>query len=259
MRQHARSIHDQALALVQGGTSNAEAARRLGVPAGTVGYWVHNDRARRGASPGTKTFRPCPRCDGRDLDEAAYAYLLGLYLGDGYIVQYATHRSPSLVITCDASWPGLIDAAEAAVRSVFPHNRTCRVRKTGCVDVKVYSNHLPCLFPQHGPGKKHERGISLEGWQRGVVGAWPWEFVRGLIHSDGSRCVNWTERTVNGERKRYTYARYFFTNRSADIRRLYTGTLETLGVEWRQANAWNVSVARRASVELMDRHVGPKC
>src|SRR3954469_14295206 len=26
----------------------------------------------------------------------------------------------------------------------------------------VYSSHLPCLFPQHGAGKKHERPIVLE-------------------------------------------------------------------------------------------------
>jgi hypothetical protein len=63
---------------------------------------------------------------------------------------------------------------------------------------------------------------------------------------------------VGGERKRYTYGRYFFTNRSADIRGLYTAALDRLGVEWRQANAWNVSVARRASVALMDRFVGAK-
>jgi hypothetical protein len=258
MKPHARSIRDTALALVRDGLSNAETARRLGVPAGTVGYWLHSDRARRGVAPVGAADRPCPRCDGRDLDTPAYSYLLGLYLGDGYIVQHSAHRSPSLVITCDASWPGLIDAAEAAVRAVFPHNRTCRVRRTGCVDVKVYSNHLPCLFPQHGVGRKHERRIVLEGWQWGVVEGDPWGFVRGLVHSDGCRMTNWVERTVGGERRRYEYARYFFTNRSADIRGLFTDALGLVGVEWRQANAWNVSVARRASVELMDRHVGPK-
>ena len=26
--------------------------------------------------------------------------------------------------------------------------------------------HWPCLFPQHGPGRKHERKIRLEAWQR---------------------------------------------------------------------------------------------
>jgi hypothetical protein len=33
----------------------------------------------------------------------------------------------------------------------------------------VYHRHLSCLFPQHGPGKKHERPIELEPWQCGLV------------------------------------------------------------------------------------------
>jgi hypothetical protein len=31
-----------------------------------------------------------------------------------------------------------------------------------------------------------------------------------------------------------------------------------LGVEHRRSNAWNVSVARRASVAILDEHVGAK-
>ncbi len=257
MVPHSLSIRQSALTLLRSGVPNAEVSRRLGVPKGTVGHWLHNDRAKHGTLPG-HFQRPCPRCDGRELDETAYSYLLGLYLGDGYIVEYAKHRAPSLSIACDEGWPGLINAAEAAMRAVFPDNKTCQVRSVGCRYVKLYSKHLPCLFPQHGPGKKHDRLIALEPWQQGIVDAHPWEFVRGLIHSDGSRCTNWTERTVKGVRKRYEYPRYFFTNRSEDIRRLYTRTLDALGVEWRQANGWNVSVARRKSVELMDRHIGPK-
>lgn len=32
----------------------------------------------------------------------------------------------------------------------------------------------------------------------------------------------------------------------------------TLGAGWKRANAQNISVARKASVALMDTHVGPK-
>jgi len=70
--------------------------------------------------------------------------------------------------------------------------------------------------------------------------------------------VNWATRPLRTGIKRYGYPRYFFTNKSPDIRRLFTDTLDTLGVEWKQANAWNISVARQASVALMDEHVGPK-
>ncbi len=128
--------------------------------------------------------------------------------------------------------------------------------------VTSFSRHWPCLFPQHGPGRKHTRSIVLEPWQQAIVDAHPWQFIRGLIHSDGCRITNWTTRTVGGERKRYEYPRYFFTNKSDDIRKLFTDTLAKVGVEWsilaRGSSPFNVSVARRASVALMDAHVGPK-
>ncbi|MFE9770146.1 helix-turn-helix domain-containing protein [Streptomyces sp. NPDC005931] len=256
MRFRGADVRQHALTLLRDGAGNAEVARALNVPPGTVSYWKHVDRAKRGECPGIHRAG-CPLCHGRALDEQAYSYLLGLYLGDGHISHYDGHRVPSLMITCDQGWPGLMDACEEAVRAVFPGHAVCRVRKTGCRNVKVYSKHLTCLFPQHGPGKKHERAIVLEPWQRAVVDAYPWEFVRGLVHSDGCRMTNWATRTVGGERKRYEYPRYFFTNKSADIRRLYTDTLDRLGVEWTESG-FNVSVARRASVALMDLRVGPK-
>jgi hypothetical protein len=148
------------------------------------------------------------------------------------------------------------------MRAVFPDNSVWRRRRKGCSDVKVYSMHLVCLFPQHGPGRKHERRIALEPWQQEIVDAYPWEFVRGLIHSDGCRITNWTTRLVGGERKRYEYPRYFFSNKSDDIRKLFTDTLDKVGVEWttlaRNSDPFNISVARKASVALMDAHVGPK-
>lgn len=261
MNFHGTAVRQKALTLLRGGARNADVARRLGVPSGTVAYWLHVDRSKRGECPG-KHDPECPRCDGRDLDPAAYSYLLGLYLGDGHISQYSAHRVPNLMITCAETWPGLMDDCEKAMRIVFPGNAVCRVRRTGCRNVKVYSKHLECLFPQHGPGKKHERRIVLEGWQQAIVDAHPWEFVRGLVHSDGCRITNWTTRLVGGVRKRYEYPRYFFTNVSDDIRRLFTDTLDKLGVEWtrctRGGSPYSISVARRASVRLMDAHVGPK-
>lgn len=117
-------------------------------------------------------------------------------------------------------------------------------------------------LPSARTGKKHERRIILKAWQREIVDAHPWEFVRGLIHSDGCRITNWTTRLVGGERKRYEYPRYFFANKSDDIRKLLSDTLDRVGVEWttlaRGSDPFNISVARRASVALMDAHVGPK-
>ncbi len=257
MEFHSLEVRQMAVSLLRSGTRNAEVARRLNVPLGTVGYWKHVDRSKRGECPGSHN-PDCPRCDGSPLDLPAYAYLLGLYLGDGHISRYSGHRVPNLMITCDDHWPGLMDLAEQAIQRVFPFNQVCRVRKIGCHNIKVYSKHLECLFPQHGPGKKHARRIALVDWQQVIVDAHPWEFIRGLIHSDGCRVTNWTVR--NG--KRYEYPRYFFTNKSDDIRKLCTDTLAKVGVQWtilaRGSDPFNVSIARKASVALMDAHIGPK-
>ncbi|MEU2391647.1 helix-turn-helix domain-containing protein [Streptomyces sp. NPDC007369] len=254
MSAHDLSVRETALTLLRGGMPNAEVARRLDVPVGTVGWWRHEDRKHRG-EPYTRPA-DCPICTDRPFDHRAYAYLLGLYLGDGHIV--SKHKQHHLSIFCDATQTGLIDAAEDAMHRVMPQQKTGRRRQRGCVEVKSYAHHWPCLFPQHGPGKKHDRQITLESWQQDIVDAHPWEFVRGLIHSDGCRTTNWTVR--NG--KRYEYPRYFFTNKSDDIRGLLTDTLTRLGVRWtvlkRDGDPFNVSVARKECVALMDRHVGPK-
>lgn len=258
---HGTEVRHKALSLLKSGATGADVARQLNVPRGTISYWLHTDRSKRNECPG-KPAPQCSRCHGTELPESAYVYLLGLYLGDGHISQHSRHRAPNLMITLDDAWPGIQDEAEAAVRRVFPDNSTCRVRKPGCHNIKVYSKHLLCLFPQHGPGRKHERQIALAGWQQKLVDANPWDFVRGLIHSDGCRITNWTTRVVGGEQKRYEYPRYWFTNVSDDIRQLYTDTLDKLGIEWthctRAGKHYNISVARRASVALMDAHVGPK-
>ncbi|MDH6127140.1 hypothetical protein [Kitasatospora sp. GP82] len=104
--------------------------------------------------------------------------------------------------------------------------------------------------------------IVLTSWRQRIVDAHPWELLRGLIHSDGCRITNWATRAVGGVLKRYEYPRYFFTDTSTDIVRILTGALEAVGVEWKAVNrpsgAVNVSIARRASVALMDAHIGPK-
>ena len=139
---------------------------------------------------------------------------------------------------------------------VLPANKVTIIKhqKTRLDEVNCYSRHWPCLLPQHGPGRKHERRIILDDWQREISDRYPWRFLRGLIHSDGSRFMN----TIQHRDKTYVYPRYVFSNRSDDIRRLFCEYCDKVGVEWRQMNQRSISVARRNSVALMDRHVGPK-
>ncbi|MET7361383.1 helix-turn-helix domain-containing protein [Streptomyces sp. NPDC005562] len=258
MDQHSPTLRAQAVTLMRQGIPNRVVAERLNIPRGTIGWWRSEDRKARGETYEQPT--DCPQCTGRELDETAYAYLLGLYLGDGHII--AKRKQHHLSIFCNAEQTGLIAAAEEAMRQVMPLPSVATRYKQGCTEVKSFSKHWPCLFPQHGPGRKHERKIALEPWQQEIVDAHPWDFIRGLIHSDGCRITNWTTRLVSGVRKRYEYPRYFFTNKSDDIRDLFTRALDALGVGWthctRHGNPFNISVARKADVALMDVHVGPK-
>ncbi|MDJ1133200.1 transcriptional regulator [Streptomyces iconiensis] len=245
----------RALALVAQGRSLNSVSKETGISRWALRAW----QQRLEPLP----HSACPRCSAPPTlpeNPGAYSYLLGLYLGDGCVSRLA--RTYTLRISCANSWPDLIEACERAIRAVRPDNSVCRVQAPGCVAVSASSVHWPCLFPQHGPGRKHERRVVLETWQRKTVDAYPWELVRGLVHSDGCRITNWTTRTVGGVRKRYEYPRYFFSNKSLDIARLYGRTLDELGVEWTSSrsrkNSYNISVARKASVALMDARVGAK-
>ncbi|MBO1335423.1 helix-turn-helix domain-containing protein [Streptomyces sp. VRA16 Mangrove soil] len=249
----------RALALVAQGRSLNSVSKQTGISRAAIRSWQV-----RIEPLGWDRAAACPRCEEVPRppeDPVAYSYLLGLYLGDGCI-SYLRRNTYFLRIACADAWPGLITLCAEAMQAVRPANKVFRVQRQGCQSVTCYSNHWPCLFPQHGPGKKHNRKITLAFWQQEIVDAHPWAFIRGLIHSDGCRITNWTEKTVGGERKRYEYPRYFFSNKSDDIRQLFTDTLDKLGVGWKQCarngNAFNISIARKQDVALVDAHVGPK-
>jgi hypothetical protein len=118
---------------------------------------------------------PCPIVE--------YAALLGFYLGDGCVSRAPRHFA--LRVSCDATYPQVIDDVAALMRIVHPTRPVFRVTAPGCVVVQSNWQHWPCLFPQHGPGRKHERPIVLEDWQRAIVQQCPADFLRGLFHSDG--------------------------------------------------------------------------
>ncbi|MBB6343900.1 helix-turn-helix domain-containing protein [Nonomuraea muscovyensis] len=251
------TVRHHVLRLLRSGLSVSEASRQSGVSRSTIREW--RDR-RVPDSPMTGT---CPRC--ADPPHApspapAYAYLLGLYLGDGCLSRVGDPAKDvwSLRIICADAWPGLIRECVDAQRAVRPTNKVRVVPKQGCREVNSYSKHWPHLLPQHGPGMKHQRTIALHGWQREIVSAQPGWFVRGLIHSDGYRGDNHVRRALPGGVRCYSYPRYLFKNESADILGLCGEALDLLGVAWRHNKRNEISVARREAVELLDLFVGPK-
>lgn len=181
-----------------------------------------------------------------------YAYLLGQYLGDGSIV--GTRRGVfRLEIACTATYPSVTAECGTAVAYVLGRVPSTRSRP-GVSLVTAYSKHWPCVFPQHGPGRKHERRLRLWLWQRELVERNPEAFVRGLLHSDGCRYVNRV--TVRG--KRYQYPSYDFSNASADIHDLFRWACDLTGVAWRRRGERGTAVTTRAAVEQLDAFVGPK-
>jgi hypothetical protein len=118
---------------------------------------------------------------------SAYSYLLGIYLGDGYISKEP--RTYRLRISQDQRYPELINLARFSIARVLGGDlaRVGAVRCVGCAAVSAHWSHWPCLFPQHGPGRKHQRPIVLADWQSAIVHAYPRQLLRGLIHSDGCR------------------------------------------------------------------------
>jgi hypothetical protein len=185
------------------------------------------------------------------LPQRQYSYLLGVYLGDGCI-SAAPRAVWKLRLAMDAAYPGIIRESCAAMEAVVPGKQAhCYQRNDEhCVEISMYWKHWPCLFPQHGSGRKHLRSIVLASWQEAIVGRQREAFIRGLIHSDGCRVVA-NDRGVAS-------VRYHFSNLSEDIKALYCQSLDALGIPWTKPCARQIAVYRKSAVAKLDQFIGPK-
>jgi hypothetical protein len=236
-------------------------ARRIsaltGLPVSTVRDWLAGLTPRRNGA----SLTSCEACGApahrfADLP-AAYVYLLGLYLGDGCISAYR-RGVYKLRVHLDLRYPGIVDACEAAIKAVAPGRKVHRLKRRSnytssddysLVEVSAYWKAWPCLFPQHGPGRKHDRRIELADWQQDLVARHPQELLRGLVHSDGCRFIN--------TGRQWSHPRYSFSNRSADILKIFRDACDLMALHWTTAGH-TVYVSRKADVAVMDRFIGPK-
>jgi hypothetical protein len=249
---HPPGVRNAALALLAIGLNDGEVARRTGLPRTTVRDW------RKPASAPKRLTEVCPRCwqaaSPMWFSATDYAELLGLYLGDGHIV--GTARTFRLRLFLDTKYQGIVGDARALLDRCFAGNRAHeqRSREGTTTILSVYSSHLPCLFPQHGHGKKHERRIELERWQRIFVETAPLNFLRGCIRSDGSFFINRTGV--------YRYPSYEFTNYSTDIAALFAEACDLAGIRYRRNVGRHGSakfrINRRESVGVLLRAIGIK-
>ncbi len=254
--------YSQAMTLISDGLNPSEVARLTGIPRATVREWAagkgHRHMAGDAGTPGRPCDRACDTIAARALPFAdIYAYLLGLYLGDGTISTQA-RGVDRMRIFLDLQYPGIVEGAAAAMTVVRGSDRIGISARDGCAEVGSSWKHWRCVFPQAGPGPKHLRDVSLAGWQQDVVDAHPDWLLQGLYESDGNRHINSITRSVGGRTKEYRYSRYMFKNESAQIRQMFTDACARVGVQWTYTAANNIAVSRREDVALLDRFLGPK-
>jgi hypothetical protein len=261
---HPEATVASVLRLRQAGLNNCEISRRTGVSRPTIRDWVNGRVPHSYRPPDSRTPQGSDRCrqcggDDHGLDDfgADYVHLLGLYLGDGAI---SAHRRQvyRLRVTLDVRYPGIVRECETVMKAVVTRNRVSRqLRKCNCYEVHSYWKGWPCVFPQHGPGKKHSRPIFLADWQQKLAERWPEQLLKGLIQSDGCRVIN----TGRGG---WRHPRYAFSNVSTDITSIFCSACDCLGLHWtasfptNERAAVSIYVSRKADVAKLDEFVGSK-
>ena len=247
--KHPPEVVQRVHELVERGLPLLRISRITGVERQTIRRWR------------TKHFELQATASSSWIPGSDYVYVLGLYLGDGCLALPGRCRRHVLDIASDGKYSSILDEATSALQVAFPHAPIRRYQgpATRCVNLRITHAALLSAFPQHGPGRKHTRKIELVDWQRALTHRFPEAFLRGLIHSDGSRCINQVNTTLpSGREAHYEYVRYFFTNYSADIRRIFCEHCDLLGIRWTQSNSRNISISHRDSTAILDRIVGPK-
>jgi hypothetical protein len=150
-RQAVLELRDQ-------GWNNCQIADELNIPRSTV-----RDIARRYADVSQLAEEDDSKSSGCRFESChrQYAYLLGMYLGDGYI-----NRMPKcerLRITCDAKYPGIVKEVKQNLRDLMPENKVGVIKKKGCVEQrrKKSLKNLRNIFSRHAHPQGKPCGFRL--------------------------------------------------------------------------------------------------
>lgn len=224
-KTHSQLDRDNVIRLFEEGKNKSEISRITGIHRATLRDWIF--AYQKGITKSAYQYDPQEYLNEFIQSEEkrkAYSFVLGLYLCDGYISQYKTHRAETIRIINDAKYEQ--DTLEWAnnLQILFPENKvSIRKLKSNCKEVKIHSKKLSLLFPQAQKGKKHERKLVFTGWQMDIIKQYPKEFIRACFQSDG--CI-YIQRS-----KTYSYKRYAFTNKSEDIIELFLFCLKEVGIQ----------------------------
>ncbi len=250
--------YDNVMSLWEQGLNKHQISRKTNIPRRTILDWIQGN-VKYFSGPVSQLaeehdLKSC-KCRFDSYLGYHYSYLLGLYLGDGYICK--SKRVYKLRIALTTKYSDIINECIRSTSYIFQQNKVNSLPKTqpNCTDVYVYKKDLPDYFPQHGPGKKHTRKIELESWQKEITKHHPTQFIKGLIHSDGCRYIA----KPKYKDKVYKYIHYNFTNFSKDIIDIFTDVCDSLGIKYTVAKTnKRVYITDKRSVKFLDSFIGPK-
>lgn len=206
--------------------------------------------------------------DGKDeLFRERYAYLLGIFLGDGCLSKDKKNVY-RIRVSCDAKYTGIIQKIQSTIEHILPNNKVGLVIHEmnkgipSCIDVCCYSKDWVLLFPFYKPGRKHTYKIQLEEWQERIIKDYPKEFWLGLFHSDGSRYIS-TQKPCKKHSNIYSHTCYNFTQKSKDIMNLFIWCSGLLGLETKarmrsDGSCYVVSIYKQKYVAFLDTFAGAK-
>lgn len=234
------------------GILDRENAAICGVSVAAIRHWRRGSRR-----SGDQDAPRCPRCYGRQLDEIAYAYLLGLYLGDGHLT-VSKNGVWALSISCCDGWPG------SWRKPAWPCPRSCPPPRYSPLPERAAPRSR--AHPSTGCACSRSMGqagntSAKSSWSRGRRRSWQSTLATSraafstLTAAGRSTGSGGRSRTATGGTSTRAIS---FVNHSADIHRLCGQALDRLEVLWRFSKPTTISVARRKSVARLDQFVGPK-
>ncbi len=253
-RSYTEDVKQKVRDLFEDGKNKCEISRLLGIPRATLRKWIENPHEDK-----RNTYIPIDDPN-KYLDtiekRKAYSFSLALYFCDGYISTYKTYKAARLQLVNDNQYP--LDTLEwqQNIQTIFPDNKVSLYRRlsSNATDVQMYSRKLPDLFPQLGPGKKHDRKIELADWQRVIIEEHPEQFIRACFQTDG--CI-YLQKVG-----KYAYKRYTFVNKSKDITEIFLYALSLLGIKkdlyWHSKGIYCIQNFQREHLLILEKIISCK-
>lgn len=227
------------------GSSESSLSKKYNIPRGTIQYWVKKGIPKEyegGIEYIESNIKNNPKL---------YSYILGLYLGDGYLDKIKDKNLYKIRITQDKKYPKLLELIRSSIQEFF--KGTCFLANCqGCYQITLYKKDLNLYFPQHSKGYKHLREIKLTEFQKENVDNI--ELLRGLFHSDGSFYIRKSNNKI--------YYNYNFTNKSKDIIDIFTNCLDSIGISYgtriKKNEIWVVQIQKTSEVKKLHSILGDK-